>query len=198
MKIRILCLILLLPVFVQAQTDEINISAAFTTSLSLRITGNPNVEWVFTTIDHYKNGFNPIKRVVGFEVSASVNYRVEVGMTEMTSEAGDVLDIGNIAFRADVNTAEMRAKHGSAFVWASGSRDDYSNAYPASTTPIPIILPGPDGNAGDYDDNQYRLRIGLGGSVVRNLNDMPTLLDQNIAPGTYSAVVTLDAIPVYE
>ncbi|MEL6194192.1 MAG: hypothetical protein AAFR66_19180 [Bacteroidota bacterium] len=198
MKIRILCLALLLPVFVQSQTDEINISAAFTTSLSLRITGDPNVEWVLTTIDQYKNGFNPAARKVGFEVSSSVSYRVEIGMTEMTSASGDILDIGNIAFRADVNTAEMRAKHGSSFIWASGNRDDYSSAYPASTTPIPIILPGPDGNAGGYDQNQFRIRIGLGGPVVRNLNDMPTLLDQNIPPGVYAAVVTLEAIPEFE
>ncbi|MEM7512462.1 MAG: hypothetical protein AAF388_16125 [Bacteroidota bacterium] len=198
MKVRLLCLALLLPVFVQSQTDEINISAAFTTSISLRITGDKNVEWVFSTIDHYTKGFNPVKRRVAFEVSASVNYRVELSMTEMTNAAGDVLDIRNIGFRADANGSDMVAKHGSTFVWATGSNPEYSGLFKSSTTPFPIILPGPDGNAGNYEDNQFRIRIGLGSSNVRNLTDMATLLDQNITPGTYTAVVTLEALPEFD
>ena len=197
MKVRILCMTLLLPVLMNAQTDEINISAAFTTSLSLRITGNANVEWVVATIDDYKEGFWPAERKVPFEVSASVNYSVEVSMNDLSDGAGNTLDIENVGFRIEGNGTDMHDRLGTSHVWTKGT-GNLSGVYVASTTPQTLLTPGPDGNAGGYDQNQFKLRIGLASENIRNQSGLPSLLDQNITPGTYTSVVTLTAIPVYE
>ena len=193
MKVKVLFLTLLLPVLMNAQTDEINISAAFTTSLSLRITGNANVEWVVATIDDYKEGFWPVP----FEVSASVNYSVEVSMNDLTDGAGNTLDIENVGFRIEGNGTAMHDRLGTSHVWTKGT-GNLSGVYVASTTPQTLLTPGPDGNAGGYDQNQFKLRIGLASENIRNQSGLPSLLDQNITPGTYTSVVTLTAIPVYE
>ena len=50
-------LLLAFPSGLFAQADDINISAAFTESIELRITTGGDISWSFTTINDYKNGF---------------------------------------------------------------------------------------------------------------------------------------------
>ncbi|MEM9936415.1 MAG: hypothetical protein AAF824_22505, partial [Bacteroidota bacterium] len=65
-----LILLLLLSTFqLVAQSDEINISAAFSTFIDLKIVGNANVDWVISTITEYETGFNPGANMVTFQVS---------------------------------------------------------------------------------------------------------------------------------
>ncbi len=202
MKRLLLLFLSLAPVFTFSQSDEINISAAFTTSISLRIDGSPNVEWNVTTIDQYKNGFMPMQREVPFSVSASVNWRVEISNTDFVSPAGNTVDLRNVGYRVRPNGADVKGTYNSRFIWGPKDGENHSASlsglYIASDVAKTIIEPGPAGNAGNYEDNAFVLRIGLASGNIRGVTGFKTLLDQNIAPGTYSATVRLEALPVFE
>ncbi|MEM8896974.1 MAG: hypothetical protein AAGC85_02675 [Bacteroidota bacterium] len=202
MKRLLILFLSLAPVLTFSQTDEINISAAFTTSISLKIDGSPNVEWTVTSIDQYKNGFMPNQRLVPFSVSASVNWRVEISNTDFVSPEGNSIDLRNVGYRVTPRNNDVKAEYNSRFIWGTkdgeGHNAGLSGLYIASDIAKTIIEPGPAGNAGNYDQNAFILRIGLASYNIRDVTGFATLLDQNIAPGTYSATVRLEALPVFE
>lgn len=144
----------------------------------------------------------PMKREVPFSVSASVNWRVEISNTDFVSPAGNRVDLRNVGYRVRPRNDDMKAQYNSRFIWGpkdgEGHNSSLSGLYIASDVAKTIIEPGPDGNAGNYDDNAFVLRIGLASYNIRDVTGFETLLDQNIAPGTYSATVRLEAIPVFE
>ncbi|MEL6192605.1 MAG: hypothetical protein AAFR66_11170 [Bacteroidota bacterium] len=199
-----LFLLLWIPVSVFAQSDEINISASFAQSIELRLTEGANVQWTFTTINHYKDGFVPYSRHVKFEVASSVNFSVQFEMSDMTSAAGDLLDLGNFSIRPALEQ-EDKAILGSRVTFGDG----YTNAFEDKTPHLirgdvfrgdggsqTLFNAGPDGNAGAFEDNPLMLIIGLGCYSQTKKWGMERLIDQNITPGTYTGTMTLTALPV--
>ena len=197
-----LFLLLLLSVpSLHAQTDEINISAAFSTFIDLKIVGNANVEWVITTIDDYKKGFTPSQNMITFQVASSNNFSVAMSMTPLADASGNEIDLKNILVRLFVPTSRSAEK---GVRWDWGTEDYYTRTtasgwlksalwYPSSTEKV-ILQPGSQGNAGTYEQNEFNIGLGLGHSATSNVG-MTNLLEQNISPGTYTGTMTLTAIP---
>lgn len=196
-------LLLAFPCITFAQTDEINISAAFSNFIDLRIQGASSVEWQVTTIKQYQEGFWPASNKVTFQVASSNSFSVDMAFTPMSDGAGNELDIRNIVTRLEVDRPKAESEEG--VRWGFGSNDSGNNGYEpnfrvtgeifGSTTAKTIIVPGPSGNAGTYEDNEFTLRIGLGRIEFLQRIGMPSMLDQNITPGTYTGTITLTAIP---
>ena len=200
-----LFLLLWIPVSVFAQSDEINISASFAQSIELRVTGGASIEWTFTTITHYKNGFTPNKRTIDFQVASSVNFSVQFEMSALTNANGDEIDLSNFTIRPSMRTSHIE-NIGTRLEFAEGNipktpinsggiyRGDYFSANEGVRT---LFIPGPDGNAGSFDDNTMAIAIGLGCHSHSTKNwGASSLLDQNITPGTYTGTMTLTALPV--
>lgn len=202
MKKLLYILLLSFPSITLAQTDEINISAAFSTFIDLKIVGNANVQWTVNTLERYQNGFHPYENQVTFQVASSNSFSVEMGMTPLADPSGNEIDLKNIILRVFIPESRLAEKDVRFYfpdpdyiretveggIWKSG------DFFP-TTTPKPIILPGSQGNAGSYEDNEFTLAIGLGAYNHTAQIGMKRLLDQNITPGTYTGTMTLTAIP---
>lgn len=183
-----------------AQSDEINISAAFTSSIDLRIASGANINWTFATLKDYnegKCGF-PV-----FQVASSVNFNVYFSMTPFTSPDGDEIDLQNITYWWGV-AKEKSAEVGDRIVFGTPHFTEGTNAVHAgvyhgglnyaTTTEMHLIGPGPGGNAGNYEENTFTIAICINhGSHRAIVGALPNLLDQNIAPGTYTATIKLEA-----
>lgn len=201
---KLINLVLLFPLCAFGQTDEINISAAFSNFIDLRISGNASIKWNVQTIDDYQNGFLIMQAnsMVAFEVASSTNFSIQMAMTPMTDGQGNELDIRNLTTRLVVPTVR-KAEEGSR--WNFGTHDlggitemgvNYtSGVFICSTSPKTILVSAGSGNAGDYSANQFRIAVGLGSINWSSQIPIPSLLDQNITPGTYSGTLTLTALP---
>ena len=186
-----------------AQSDEINISAAFSSSIDLRIASGANINFTFTSLDDYQNGKSGTSI---FEVASSVSFSVAISMTAFTNSDGEELELKNLSYRigalpGDVNEEGVRwifsEANTSSPKYINSNGASLSGVHFATTSPHTVLAPGPVGNAGSYEDNKFFLNfhLGVAGHQVIPEIDLPPLLDQNIAPGTYTCTVTLEAIP---
>lgn len=186
-----------------AQSDEINISASFSQSIALRVTSGANLNFTFSTLEDYQKGKFGVSN---FEVASSTDFNIDVSFTPLTNPAGDEIELKNITHRLSFSLERMveqglRWNFGTPNTSRGSSVGDNNHHGPisfATTSPRTILTPGTNGNAGSYEENQFRIVLCLG--LPYHTNDpaikLPTLLDQNIAPGTYTCTVTLEAIPV--
>ena len=185
----------------QAQTDEINISAAFTNFIDLRVTGGASVEFNFTTITHYQQGIVN-DNASSFEIASSTDFEVFASFTPFVSPDGDEVDQKNLTYLLVVPTARQ-SEEGNRWNFGTPQVDIrpkgtykswyHSGAYHADETEIKLLEPGSSGNAGSYEDNQFGIIWRLGYNPHTSKLGMPTMLDQNIAPGTYTTTLTLTA-----
>ncbi len=185
-----------------AQSDEINISAAFAQSIELRIVGGASATFTFATISQYQNGYNsgtaPGSKIQ-FQVASSTNFQLDVSHTPFTSEKGDVLESRYFFYRFQNRNGVDG--YGTQFSWGkydlhSGQNSSTSGSYVMDGETKTVIEPGSEGNAGNFEDNDYNIVIGCGNSPIRAVHKLPTLLDANITPGNYTATMTLTAVPV--
>ncbi len=202
MKQIILSLVLLsFSICAFSQSDEINISAAFSQSIELKIIGDANVNFVFATISQYQNGYNTYddsKNAVHFQVASSTNFQVDFSHTAFTDGAGNTLDSRYFYYR--VTHGGDVQEVGKRFIFSEGHLDNPSGnmgpAHVLDNTTRTTLEPGPSGNAGRFEDNYFIIRFGCGNSTMREVTGLPSLLDANITPGTYTATLTVTAVPV--
>ncbi|MEM7511949.1 MAG: hypothetical protein AAF388_13520 [Bacteroidota bacterium] len=196
-------LLLLFPSFCFSQSDEINISAAFEQSIELQIVGNANCSFTFSSIAHYTNGFtangNHGSNHIQFQIASSTNFQVDMSNTAFTDGAGNTLDARYFHVRLQYQNAESDYKD--RYDWGPsdgfGIKSTLSGAYIlAEGVTRTVVIPGPNGNAGNFEDNDFKIRIGVGVKSVAARNNLPIMLDANITPGTYTSVLTLTAVPV--
>ena len=187
---------------IHAQSDEINISASFAQSIELKIIGGASASFTFATISQYQNGYNsgtaPGSKI-RFQVASSTNFQLDVAHTPFTSEKGDVLESRYFFYR--FQNRNGNEEYGSRFIWGdydlhSGENSATSGSYVMDGSTKTVIEPGPAGNAGNFEDNDYNIVIGCGNVHIRAVHNLPTLLDANITPGNYTATMTLTAVPV--
>lgn len=203
-NIQILLLLLLLSsTGLHAQTDEINISAAFTNFIDLRIQGTSSIQWTVATIQDYKEGFWPGSSPITFQVASSTSFSVDMNTSPMTDGQGNSLDLKNLTIFILAREEKATSEKGQKWNFGSGDYDPegvsggwaFSEKWWGENVDKTILVPGPAGNAGSYEDNEFTLRIGLGRIEYMQKIGMPSLLDQNITPGTYAGTITLTAIP---
>jgi len=174
--------------FAQA-TDEIQISAAFSSSIDLTVTEGDNISFTVATLDDYTNGLaDPTAYNSKFVVNSSVDFKVDLTATPFDDGNGNILDANNFGYTiADAGTHAAGANHLLMGATASPS------AYALLGNNTEVVTASNDGNAGDASQNAYILKFELGTDNVRSVSGLPRLLDQNIAPATYSSTVTLTA-----
>lgn len=175
--------------FLHAQADDINLSASFSNSIACTVTYGQDINFVVATIGEYRGGLSsPFDYFSYFTVSSSANFKVELSSTDFTDPNGNVLDARNFGFRIS-NEGTHRPGVNQLLMGAA-------------RTPSKLVLLGEDreivkssgqGNAGSAEANRYKLQFELGTPSVRALSGLPTLLEQNIRPTTYRAVITLTA-----
>ncbi len=195
-------LLLLFPSFCFSQSDEINISAAFAQSIELRIVGGANIDFTFATISQYQQGYattDPSIDKVTFEIASSTNFQVDVSHTDFTDGAGNTLDANYFFYRVKYLNASEDV--GSRFKYTGGIaigsvEKQRSHVHFLDGNTNTILEPGPAGNAGNFEENRYQIHLGCGSAVTRGVTGLPSLLDANITPGTYTATLTLTAVPV--
>ncbi|MEM9936886.1 MAG: hypothetical protein AAF824_24875 [Bacteroidota bacterium] len=201
---RIIFSICFLSLFVSVytQSDEINISAAFNQSIELQIVGNANCSFTFSSVNHYKNGFaansNHGSNHIQFQVESSTNFQVDMTNTDFTDGDGNILD--SRFFHVRLMNLNNVSQIGSRFTFSPGNGFSIpangSDAYILDKATKTLILPGPNGNAGNFEENHFQIRIGVGIAGILKKNNLPNMLDANITPGTYTSVLTLTAVPV--
>ncbi len=172
-----------------AQSDDIQISAAFSSSIDLSVTDGANISFTVASLDDYTNGLAHATNYTStFEVNSSVNFYVDLVATDFTDPAGNVLDADNFGYNiSDNGTNVVGTNHVLLGDLASPS------AYALLGDDNTIIKSYGDGNAGTAAANSYKLKFELGTAAVRAVSGLPALIDQNIAPATYSSTVTLTA-----
>ncbi|MEM7660149.1 MAG: hypothetical protein AAF399_28830, partial [Bacteroidota bacterium] len=178
-------------------TDQIEVSASFSTFMELEIY-EATVNWSIQTVEDYTTGFWPIERPIPFSVASSTNFRIDYRNTPMVNEQGVEIDIQNMAYRLEPANNDVKAEYGIRYQWPVGDggrkgKDKLSGIFVASFTDRTILLPGPAGNAGSFEKNAWKIRIGFASPNIRAITGLPILLDQNIAPGTYTTILTLTA-----
>ena len=172
-----------------AQTDEINISASFSSSIDLTVTDGANISFVVASLDDYTNGLaDPTAYNSTFEVNSSVDFKVDLTSTDFADAGGNILDAGNFGYViSDAGTNVAGTNH--LLLGASAS----PSAMAVLGTNNEIITATGDGNAGSAAANTYVVKFELGTAAARAVSGLPQLLDQNVAPSTYTSVVTLTA-----
>ncbi|MDX2249565.1 MAG: hypothetical protein SF052_22465 [Bacteroidia bacterium] len=185
----LLCITLAFANLIKAQSDDINISAAFSSSIDLTVTSGANISFVVATLDNYTNGLaDPTAYNSEFEVNSSVSFKVDLTSTNFTDAAGNVLDAANFGYTiADNGTNVAGTNH-----LLLGDVNTPS-AMAVLGTNNEIVTATGSGNAGNAAANAYVLKFELGTAAARAVSGLPTMLEQNITPGTYTAVVTLTA-----
>lgn len=188
----------------KAQSDEINISAAFTNFIDLRVVGGASIQFNFTTISHYQNGIvNNSGSTI--EIASSTNFDVIASFTPFVNADGDEIDQRNLTYLIHVDPARASEKGSK---WDFGTPQQnirvagttngrlHSAGFYAEQADVKILEAGPEGNAGSYEENQFGIWWRLGYVSHTSNIGLPPLLDQNIAPGTYTTTMTLMAMPV--
>lgn len=192
-----------------AQSDEINISASFAQSLELRVIGTNSVSFSFSTINDYNKGKQTARNDTGFEVSSSTSFEVQAAITPLTNGSGDQIDMANLVYylcyyeefdvdkgvRWDIPTPDFPRVQGKTYKGRNGEPMKVYGFFKTNEGDKTLVVPGPSGNAGSFADNQFFLEIVLGNPVHAGNLNIPSLLDQNIQPGTYTCTMTLTAIP---
>ncbi|MEM6765300.1 MAG: hypothetical protein AAF824_05990 [Bacteroidota bacterium] len=184
----------LFTVSVQAQSDEINISAAFSSSIDLTVTNGANISFTVASLTDYNDGLADLSGdtyTATFVINSSVDFKVDLGSTDFTNPEGDVLAAANFGYEIfDNGTNVVGTNH----QLVGGTTSPSTLTTLGSATEI-ITATG-DGNAGSSTSNSFKIRFQLGTAAVRAVSGLGTLLSQNIAPSTYSATVTLTASAV--
>ncbi|TAE48308.1 MAG: hypothetical protein EAZ89_15460 [Bacteroidetes bacterium] len=170
-------------------SDDINISAAFSSSIDLNVTDGANISFVVASLDNYTNGLvDPTAYTSTFQVSSSVDFKVDLASTSFSDGNGNELSAGNFGYTvSDAGTYQVGTNH----LLLGGS-----------TSPAPLAVLGAprtiveatgSGNAGPFTANTFKIKFELGTAAARAVSGLPILLQQNIAPATYTSVVTLTA-----
>lgn len=189
----LLFLSLWLPLLSFSQADgNIQITANFETVLSLRLE-ETNILWEFKSLSQYEDGYWPVERIVPFRVSSSHNWGLQVEFSKFKNTASeDTINLRNFTVRVhcqDKNDWKRRVDFPSAP--RENANSVLSGIYVGGSGPMTVLIPGPEGNAGDFDNNYFKFRIGLGRWT--DYTGMPPILDQRIAPGTYTGTLTVTA-----
>ena len=181
----------LLTVSLQAQSDEINISAAFSSSIDLTVTDGANISFTVASLDDYNNGLadnSGDTYTATFVINSSVDFKVDLVATDFTNPDGGVLNANNFGYQViDNGTNVVGTNH--LLLGATTSPSTLA----LLGTDTEIITSSGDGNAGSSAANSFKIRFQLGTAAVRAVSGLAPLLDQNIAPSTYSSTVTLTA-----
>lgn len=206
-KSLILSAFLSIAVSTFSQSDEINISAAFSQSIELRVIGNASVNFTFSTIQDYQDGKHTGWHVSGFEVASSTSFEVQAEFTPFVSGAGDEIALDNFTYfllfpdtklpEKGVNWDIPVPDNPNHIMWNANNphKTKIVGFFTAKTDPQTLLVPGPAGNAGDFSANTFTFQFCMGWREHRPKQGLPTLLDQNITPGTYTCTMTLTAIP---
>lgn len=170
-------------------SDDIQISASFSSSIDLTVTAGENIAFNVVTLDDYTNGLaDPVAYNSTFEVNSSVGFQVGLTATDFTDGSGNVLNANNFGYTiADAGTYVAGTNH--LLLGAAATPSAYALLGEDNT----IVEASGDGNAGPGAANRFTLKWELGTAPIRALSTLPTLLEQNIAPATYTSTVTLTA-----
>ena len=202
MRISLPLFLLLAPIFCFSQADEINITASFRSVIDIRIVGSSDVYFEFNSIHDYTNGLDEFRdNYVQFEVASTTNFHLHFNHSAFMNERGNILDPRYFYFR--LRYLSVMRYEGSRFVYGEGDGlpdgdASLSNVFIMDNTIKSLLEPGSYGNRGYYDKNYYEMQFGCGTYPIRALSGLPNLLDANIAPGTYTSVLTLTALPVIQ
>ena len=170
-------------------SDDIQISASFSSSIDLTVTSGSNISFNVATLDDYTNGLADATAYNSeFEVNSSVDFKVDLTSTPFDDGNGNILDAANFGYTlSDNGTYQVGTNH----KLIGGTTSPSSFAVLGTNTEI-VTATG-DGNAGSAAANAYTIKFELGTAGVRSVSGLSNLLDQNIAPATYSSTVTLTA-----
>ncbi|MDX2285745.1 MAG: hypothetical protein NW241_16375, partial [Bacteroidia bacterium] len=157
--------------FAQAtDSDDINISATFTSAIDLNVTAGDNIAFTVATLEEYSNGVADPAGIAyssTFEVSASTDFEVELSATDFLSAAGDTLDAANFGYTIeDMGTYQAGVNH--LLLGAAAS----PSAIAVLGTDEMIVEAAGAGNAGPFSANTYKLNFELGTAAARAVSGL--------------------------
>ncbi|MDX1908766.1 MAG: hypothetical protein SF053_17145 [Bacteroidia bacterium] len=170
-------------------TDDIQVNAVFKPVIDLRVTGGASINFLVATLGEYEGGVSsPFDYFSDFDVSSSVNFQVMLSNTPFLDEEGRELDSRNVGFRIQDNgTYQAGVNH------LLLGQPVSPSALAVMGTPVTLVSATGSGNAGNRTANAYRLHFELGTPDTRAISGLTSMLEQRIAPSTYTSVVTLTA-----
>lgn len=181
------CFVLLEVVY--AQSDDIQISAAFSSSINLTITDGANISFVVATLDDYTDGLaHPSNYTSTFEVNSTVDFKVDLVSADFTDASGNILDADNFGYYIQ-SIGTNRTGRNFKMLGTATNPSHYALLGESQS----IIESNAQGNAGTADKNRFKIFFELGTNKVRQRSGLPRLIDQGISPGVYATTVTLTA-----
>lgn len=200
--------------FAQPVSDRAVIPVAVTLNQILRIhvTNGGNIEFVFNTIDQYKNGMaNSAFYTTDVVVASSTQWELDMGAEDAnlvgTDNPANTMTLDNVGFTADWTGGNTCC--GAALdVTSTAATCDYNNSITAAGAPgtanaliqytgqgtALLFSSGAAGNGGDVLDNAFSILWECGTQVPAGTQAMNavSILDQNITPDRYVTNVLLE------
>ncbi|MEO0897773.1 MAG: hypothetical protein AAFY71_15310 [Bacteroidota bacterium] len=170
-------------------SDEIQVTAAFSSYITLNVTSGANISFEVKSLGDYTGGMSsPYNYFSLFEVASSLDFKVDLSATNFDDGNGNLLDARNFGFRlSDEGENKVNVNH--LLLGAGNSPSELA----LLGTNQEIITSYNQGNAGGPQKNAFKIQFELGTPATRNISGLPRLLDQNIVPGAYVGTVTLTA-----
>ena len=155
--------------------------------LRIKVEDNDNFQVSVASFSRYKNGAQHAQYYTStFEIAANRDFRIILSCTDFTNALGQLLDPRNFGY-----FIKDRGGHKAGSNHLLLGNDHSPSAYALLGTEREIIVSSGFGNAGDEGKNKFEITFELGTQKVRELNGLPRLMDQAIAPGVYRGTVTL-------
>jgi hypothetical protein len=199
-----LCMLMATAAMAQPVSDRAVIPVAITLNqiLRLHVTDGGNIEFVFNTIDDYKNGIsNSTFYTTNVVLAASANWRIDFGAEDATMTGTDdptnTLLINNVGFLIDWNGTNTCCAAGSEVVTGAPHLNSTATANGLALFPQILLTWGAvaaSTNAGDILENNFEIEwqagtAAAGGTTAMNATN---LLVQSPDPDRYVVNVLLD------
>jgi hypothetical protein len=181
--------------FSQAVKDRnvIPIAVNLNQVLRLNVTNGGNIEFVFNSIDDYKNGLgsgDEAQYQTDFSVASSTDWSLEYGAETATligtDDPSNTLALDNVGLKLTVT--------GAVYDWTteylSTPTTDGADVADLDVSGTTLITVGSAFNAGDAVDNSFTINWRCG-TLEDDMNST-ALLDQSLAPDRYVVNVLFD------
>ncbi|KAF0190424.1 MAG: hypothetical protein FD166_3810, partial [Bacteroidetes bacterium] len=196
--------------FAQPVSDRAVVPVAVTLNqvLRLHVTNGGNVEFVFNTIDQYKNGiansaFYDTDVVIASSTSWDLQFGAEDGTFMGTDDPGNTMPLSNVGFQCDwtgLATCCAAASDVSTVgsPWANATAIGGGVVNGLAVYPAMLMTAGAGLNGGDINDNSFTIHWECGTGQMAGTTTMfgalpaGSLLNQNLAPDRYVTNVLLD------
>ena len=167
--------------------------------LEMRVVQGAQLDFRVNGMQTYEQGIANTQRLnATFEVRASDNFQVQLSHSDFVNEWGQQLNARNFGLRIeDAGDHKINVHHHLLNGHRSPSRLVVLDGPLYLVTPKRRGNSGKGGNAGEGRDNRFYLHFEFATPAVLQAARLPSLLQQQVNPGTYRGDINLVVVPEF-